>query len=102
MRLNSQKLIVFINFIFFFSLFNGNYLAQTEKKSIIKLFCLSNFKEEMLKANLRYNEVIADETCECYLDNFLQTSSHQKAITKCKLEAQEKFKLKPKNEKLSL
>ena len=72
--------------------FNKSYLAQTKQNSIIKLFCLNSFKEEMLKAEIEYSKDVANETCECYLEEFVETSSHQNAITKCKLEAQEKFK----------
>ena len=73
--------------------FSDIYLvAQSRQNSIIKLFCLNSFKEEMLKAEIEYNEEIANETCECYLEEFLKMSSHQNAIKKCKLDAQEKFK----------
>ena len=45
----------------------------------------------MLKAEMVYSEEIADETCECYYEEFTQTGSHQEAKTKCKLETQESF-----------
>ena len=93
MRSTLKRVFVITNFIFFIGSFNDYYLAETKKHSIINLFCLNNFREEMLKANIIYDEKIAKHTCECYLDEFSQTSSHQKAITKCKLEAQEKFNL---------
>ena len=73
----------------FFSSYN---FAQTKKNSIIKLFCLQSVKEEMLKAEIAYSEEIAKETCECYYEEFIQTSSHQDAKTKCRLKAQESFK----------
>ena len=47
----------------------------------------------MLKANLFYEEEVAKETCDCYLKEFLNTKSHQKAINKCKLETKKKFNL---------
>ena len=72
--------------------FNTYYLAQTKQVSIMKLFCLNSFKEEMLKAEIEYSEDIANETCECYLVEFIQNASHKDAITKCKLEAKEKIK----------
>ena len=40
----------------------------------------------MLKAKMVYSEEIANETCECYYEEFIQTASHQDAKTKCKLE----------------
>ena len=33
-----------------------------------------------------YSEKIANETCDCYYEEFSQSSSHQDAKTKCKLE----------------
>ena len=71
---------------------NSNYLAQTKKNSIIKLFCLQSVKEEMVKAEMVYSEEIANETCECYYEEFIQTASHQDAKTKCKLETKENLK----------
>ena len=40
----------------------------------------------MFKANLNYDEEIAKETCDCYLNEFIKSKSHQKAIDKCKSE----------------
>ena len=89
---NKKKLVVLLNFIVLLNFFNSYYFAQTKQNSIIKLFCLNSFKEEMFKADIEYKEEIAKKTCDCYLEEFLQTSSHQNAVTKCKLEAKEKFK----------
>ena len=88
-----KKKIVTVSFFLLWGFINSEYLAETQKDSIINLFCIESFKVEMSKANLNYDEKIAKHTCECYLDEFSQTSSHQKAITKCKLETQEKFNL---------
>ncbi|WP_257469859.1 hypothetical protein [Prochlorococcus marinus] len=46
----------------------------------------------MLRAEMLYSEEIANETCECYYEEFTQTASHQDAKTKCKLETKNKFK----------
>ena len=89
---NKNKLVVLLNFIVLLNFFNSYYFAQTKQNSIIKLFCLNSFKEEMFKAEIEYKEEIANKTCNCYLEEFLQTSSHQNAVKKCKLEAKEKFK----------
>ena len=70
---------------------NSHYLAQTKQNSIIKLFCLQSVKEEMIKAEMEYSEEIANQTCECYYEEFKQTASHQDAKTKCKLETKENF-----------
>ena len=86
------KFFIFVNLIILLNSFNSNYLAQTKNNSIIKLFCLQSVKEEMLKAEMVYSEEIANETCNCYFEEFKQTSSHQDAKTKCKLETQESFK----------
>jgi len=32
---------------------------------------------------------IANKTCDCYYEEFMQTASHQDAKTKCKLETKE-------------
>ena len=42
-----------------------------------------------MKAEMVYSEEIANKTCDCYYEEFLQTSSHQDAKTKCKLETKE-------------
>ena len=78
-----------MNLIILLNSFNSYYLAQTKKKSIIKLFCLESVKQEMLKSEIEYREEIANETCECYYEEFMQTASHQDAKTKCKLETRE-------------
>ena len=86
MKVSKYKFFIFVNLIILFNSFNSYYLAQTKQNSIIKLFCLKSVKEEMLKAEMIYSEEIANETCECYYDEFTQTASHLDAITKCKLE----------------
>ena len=72
---------------------NSEYLAETTDNSIINLFCIESFKLEMSKANLNYDEKIAQDTCDCYLKEFLNSSSHQNSINKCKLETKKKFNL---------
>ena len=93
MRSTIKKVFVLFNFFVFFGFLNIEYLAETKKNSIINLFCIENFKEEMLKANIQYDENIAKDTCDCYLEEFSNTKSHQKAIKKCKLETKKKFNL---------
>ena len=92
MKASKYNFFIFVNLIILFNPFNSYYLAQTKQNSIIKLFCLQSVKEEMLNAKMEYNEEIANETCECYYDEFIQTASHQDAKTKCKFETKEKFK----------
>ena len=91
MKATKYKLFVFVNLMILFNSFNNYYLAQTKQNSIIKLFCLQSVKEEMLKAGILYSEEIANETCDCYYEEFTQTASHQDAKTKCKLETKEKL-----------
>ena len=86
MKSNKYKFCILVNLMIIFNSFNNYYLAQTKQNSIIKLFCLQSVKEEMLKAEIVYSEEIANETCECYYEEFIQTASHQDAKTKCKLE----------------
>ena len=92
MKASKYKFFIFVNLIILFNSFNSYYLAQTKQNSIIKLFCIQSVKEEMIKAEMVYSEKIANETCECYYEEFIQTSSHAEAKTKCKLEAQKSFK----------
>ena len=89
MKSSKYKFFIFVNLIILFNSFNSYDLAQTKQNSIIKLFCLQNVKEEMLKAKMSYSEEIGIETCDCYYEEFMQTASHQDAKTKCKLETKE-------------
>ena len=89
MKSGKYKFFIFVILLIFFNLVDNYYLAQTKQNSIIKLFCLQSVKEEMLKAEMLYSEEIANKTCECYYEEFIQTASHQDAKTKCKLETQE-------------
>ena len=89
MKSSKYNFFIFVNLIILFNSFNSYHLAQTKQNSIIKIFCLQSVKEEMLKAEIAYSEEIANETCECYYKEFIQTSSHQDAKTKCKLETKE-------------
>ena len=86
MKVSKYKLLIFVNLMILINSLNSYYLAQTKQNSIIKLFCLQSVKEEMLKAEMIYSDEIANETCDCYYEEFTQTSSHQDAKTKCKLE----------------
>ena len=88
----TKKFYVLINCILLWGLLNTEYLAET-KNSIINLFCIENFKEEMLKANIEYDVEIAKDSCDCYLREFSKSASHQKAIDKCKLETKKQFNL---------
>ena len=92
MKASKYKFFIFINLMIIFNFFNSNYLAQTKLNSIIKLFCIQSVKEEVLNAEMEYSEDIANETCECYYEEFIKNVSHQDAKTKCKLETQESFK----------
>ena len=94
MKASKYKLFIFVNLMILFNSFNNYYLAQTKQNSIIKLFCLQNVKEEMLKARMIYSEEIANEACDCYYEEFTQTASHQDAKRKCKLETKENLNLK--------
>jgi len=44
-----------------------------------------------MKAEMVYSKEIANETCDCYYEEFMQTASHEVAKTKCKLETKENF-----------
>ena len=89
MKISKYKFFIFVNLVILLNSFNSHSLAQTERNSIIKLFCLQSIKEEMMKAEMVYSEEIANETCDCYYEEFMQTASHLNAKTKCKLETKE-------------
>ena len=89
----TKKKFVLVSFFLLWGFINSEYLAETSKDSIINLFCIESFKLEMLKANLNYDEEIAKDTCNCYLDKFRKGTSHQNSINECKLETKKKFKL---------
>jgi len=89
MKASKYKFFIFVNLMILLNSINSHYLAQTKQNSIIKLFCLQSVKEEMMKAEMEYSEEIANQTCECYYEEFTQTASHQNAKTKCKLETKE-------------
>ena len=89
MKASKYNLFICVNLIILCNSFNSNYLAQTKQNSIIKLFCLQSVKEEMMKAEMVYSEEIANQTCDCYYKEFMQTASHKDAKIKCKLETKE-------------
>ncbi len=89
----TKKNFVLGSFFLLLGFSNSEYLAETKNNSIINLFCIESFKFEMSKANLNYDEEIAKDTCDCYLREFLNSTSHQNSIDKCKLETKKKFNL---------
>ena len=89
MKANKYNFFIFVNLIILLNSFNSSYLAQTKQNSILKLFCLQSVKEEMKKAEMVYSEEIANEACDCYYEEFMQTANHQDAKKKCKLETKE-------------
>ena len=89
----TKNKFVLVSFFLLWGFINSEYLAETQKDSIINLFCIESIKEEMSKANLNYDEKIARDTCVCYLREFLNSTNHQNSIDKCKLEAKKKFNL---------
>ena len=89
----TKKNFTLISFFLLWGFINSEYLAETQKDSIINLFCIESIKKEMSQANLNYDVKIARETCDCYLREFLNSTSHQNSIDKCKLEAKKKFNL---------
>ena len=89
MKASKYKFFIFVNLMILFNSLNNYYLAQTKQNSIIKLFCLESVKEEMIKAEMVYSEEIANEACDCYYEEFMQTANHQDAKKKCKLQIKE-------------
>ena len=93
MRSSTKKVFALVNFFLLCGYLNVEYKAENKINSIINLFCIENFKQEMLNANINYDEEIARYTCDCYLEEFINTNSHQKSINKCKLKTKKKFNL---------
>ena len=89
MKASNYQFLIFVNLMILLYSLNSNSFAQTKQNSIIKLFCLQSVKEEMLRSDMEYIEEIANETCACYYEEFMQTGSHQHSKTKCKLKTQE-------------
>ena len=79
----TKNKFVLVSFFLLWGFINSEYLAETQKDSIINLFCIESIKEEMSKANLNYDVKIARDTCDCYLREFLNSKSHQNSIDKC-------------------
>ena len=75
MNASKYNFFIFVNMIILLNSFNSYYLAQTKQNSIIKFFCLQSVKVEMMKAEMVYSEEIANKTCDCYYEEFMQTSS---------------------------
>ncbi len=92
MKFTQFKLFIFASLIILLDLFYSNNLVQSKQNSILKIFCRQSVKKEMLRAEIAYSEELAKKTCECYYEEFIQSSSHKNAKTKCKLEAQKSFK----------
>ena len=93
MRFITKNNFVLVSFFLSWGFINSEYLAETQIDTIINLFCIESFKVEMSKANLNYDEKIAKDTCDCYIREFSNTTSHQNSIGKCKLETKKKFYL---------
>ena len=94
MRFITKNNFFLVSFFLSWAFINSEYLAETQIDSIINLFCIESFKVEMSKANFNYDEKIAKDTCDCYLREFLNSTSHENSIAKCKLETKKKFNLK--------
>ena len=80
----TKNKFVLVSFFLLWGFINSEYLAETQKDSLINLFCIESIKVEMSKAKLVYDEKIAKETCDCYLREFLNSKSHKNSISKCK------------------
>ena len=93
MRSTAKNVLVLANFFLVGGYLNTEYLAETNQNLIINLLCKQNFKEEMSKANINFDEELAKETCDCYLKEFINSKSHQKAINTCRSETKKKLDL---------
>ena len=75
-----STLIFFINIIYVI-----NLKSEIKTNSIIKIFCKESVKSEFNKNNVRYEESIGEDVCNCYLKNISKNFSHKESISKCKL-----------------
>ena len=73
--------------------FSLKVYSDINTNSFLNMFCLENVKAEMARADINYEEGFAEETCECYLRNFLESGNHNESISICKEIAKEKFNL---------
>ena len=70
MKATEFKLFIFVSLTILVNLLNSNNIVQSKQNSILKMFCLQSVKKEMLKAEILYSEEIANQTCDCYYDEF--------------------------------
>ena len=88
-----EILIFFIAYLIFSQINSRKIYAESGINSIIKSFCIQNLKNEMLKANIKYQDELGEETCNCYLDNFLEDMNHTDSVNECKIKTKNKFNL---------
>ena len=63
----TKKKFVLVSCFLLWGFINSEYLAETQKDSLLNSFCIESIKVEMSKANLNYDEKIAKDTCDCLL-----------------------------------
>ena len=85
--------LIFYGYILFSQPFILKVHSDINTNSLLNMFCLENVKAEMARADINYEEGFAEETCECYLRNFLESGNHNESISICKEIAKEKFNL---------
>ena len=85
-------ILSFLGIIYFNEIFLIKISAEINTNGIIKIFCLENFKSEMIKANLIYTESLGNDVCDCYLKGINNNISHENSILKCKSKVYEKSK----------
>ena len=83
--------LTFLGFIFFNQISIIKSSPEFNANSIIKIFCIESVKSEMMRANLIYQDSFGDEVCDCYLKNININIEHEKAILKCKNDANKKL-----------
>ena len=90
-----MKLLIF--FIYSLLILNQIIIRKSysdiNTNSIIHMFCIENFKSEMIKAKLQYEENLGKEVCNCYIRNISNNKSHERSISECKIESKKKFNL---------
>ena len=88
-----EVLIFFIAYLIFSEITSRKIYAESDINSIIKSLCIQSLKNEMLKANIKYQDQLGEETCSCYLDNFLGDMNHEDSVNECKIKTKNKFNL---------
>ena len=61
--------------------------------SIIKGFCMNEYKKEVIRSSKTMNSAIGEFTCDCFVERFSKGDPFDLARERCKTEASKTFEL---------